>query len=82
MTTEGTIGVELSDDDLEALRTLYRLRWTATIHTWKERDTDFCLWFVTCPNAQGEFLIQSGHNLADTIDKLLKKAIPLQYGAT
>jgi hypothetical protein len=68
-----SIGVELSDEDLEAIRHLYKVRWTANIHTWKERDTDYCLWFVSCPNLTGSFITETGNSLADTIYKLLEK---------
>ena len=67
------IGVELSNDDLEAVRVLYRERWTAEIHTWKERGTDYCLWFVSCPDHTGQFVTETGHSLAATIKRILHK---------
>ena len=70
-----SIGVELSYEDLEAVRYLYRVRWTAAITTWKERDTDYCMWFVRCPDQKGNFVTEAGNSLADTIDRLLAKVI-------
>ena len=45
-----SIGVDLTEEDLQAIQKLYRVRWTAEIKNWKERDTYFCLWLVNCPN--------------------------------
>lgn len=68
-----SIGVELSDEDLEAVRKLYNVRWMAELKTWKERDTDYCLWFVSCPDLNGNVVKESGNVLSDTIYRLLEK---------
>ena len=70
-----SIGVELVDEDLEAIRTLYKVRWSANVSTWKERDTDFCLWFVSCPNQQGIFITETGQSLSQTIYRLLEMVL-------
>jgi len=66
------IGVDVSDKDLEAVKHLYKVRWTAQISNWKERDTDYCMWAVMCPDLQGHFITETGNSLADTIYKLLE----------
>ncbi len=65
------IGVELSDGDLEAIRVLYRARWSAELYNWKERGTDYCMWFVRIPDARNRFLVETGQSLEDTIYRLL-----------
>ena len=67
-----SLGVELSDEDLEAVRLLYKVRWTATLSVWKERDTDFCMWFVQCPDLNGNHVTETGQSLSKTIHKLLR----------
>lgn len=66
-----TVGVELTDEDLKAVRLLYKVRWTAQLNTWKERDTDYCLWFVTCPDLAGNLVSETGNVLSDVIHSLL-----------
>ena len=70
MTTQ-LIGVELSDGDLEAIRVLYRRRWSAEIYNWKERDTDYCMWFVRIPDARNQLILETGQSLEETIYRLL-----------
>jgi len=70
-----SVGVELSDEDLEAVRFLFRVRWTADIRTWKERGTDFCMWFVQCPDQAGRLITETGQSLEQTIYKLLAKIL-------
>ena len=69
----------LTDEDLQAVGKLYRLRWAATIRNWKERDTDYCLWIVECPNKDNVICIESGTRLSKVIDKLLAKALEYSY---
>lgn len=66
------IGSELSKEDLRAVAKLFRLRWSADIRNWKERDTDYCLWRVICPDKSGTWHSKTGHNLAEVINQLLK----------
>jgi hypothetical protein len=66
-----SVGVDLSDEDLAAVRLLYKVRWTARLTTWKERDTDYCMWFVECPDQAGGFITETGQSLSDTIYRLL-----------
>ena len=68
-----SIGVILTDDDLMAVRKLYATRWTADIKNWKERDTPYCIWTVTCPNRNNTHITESGQSLADTINKVLDR---------
>ena len=67
-----SIGVELSDKDLEAIRYLFRVRWDAEITNWKERGTDYCMWFVKCSDLNEIQVTQNGLSLADTIYELLE----------
>ena len=53
-----SIGVNVTDEDLQAIRILYKVRWSAEISNWKERDTDYCLWKVACPDTTGHILVQ------------------------
>jgi hypothetical protein len=68
-----TIGIKLSTDDLQAIAKLYEVRWAADIRSWKERDTDYCLWLVSCPNHKNSWITRSGTSLAEIITKLLKE---------
>ena len=68
-----SIGVNLSDNDLQAIRILYKMRWAADIKNWKERDVDECMWLVSCPNKKNEILTETGYPLADVIYKLLQR---------
>ena len=70
MTTQ-LLGVELSDGDLEAIRVLYRRRWSAELYNWKERDTDYCMWFVRIPDNNNQLILETGQSLAETIYRLL-----------
>ena len=70
-----SIGVTLKDEDLEAVRKLSALRWTADIKNWKERDTDYCMWIVSCPDKRNQILIETGQSLAKTIDILLERVL-------
>ena len=70
-----SVGVTLTQKDLEAIRELYFKRWTAEISNWKEPNTDYCLWFVHCPNKTGALITETGNSLAETIDKLLQRAL-------
>ena len=36
------IGVELNENDLEAIKKLYSVRWWAEISNWKEKDCEGC----------------------------------------
>ena len=65
------IGVELSDGDLEAIRVLYRARWSAELYNWKERDTDYCMWFVRIPDNGNRLIVETGQSLEETIYRLL-----------
>ena len=67
------IGIRLSTNDLQAIAKLYAVRWSATIKNWKERDTDYCQWIVTCPDLKGSWITRTGISLADTITELLKE---------
>ncbi len=67
-----SIGIELSDDDLRAVRHLYKARWTAQINNWKERDTDYCMWVVMCPDLEGNHVTKTGQSLSQTIYSLLE----------
>ena len=67
------IGVNLSNADLQAIQTLYKIRWAANIKNWKERDVDGRMWIVSCPNKRNETLTETGYPLADVIYKLLQR---------
>ena len=66
-----TIGVNLTDEDLQAIRKLYATRWSGDIKNWKERDTDYCLWIVSCPDKNNNILTETGQSLAEVINTLL-----------
>ena len=68
-----TIGIKLSTDDLQAITKLYEVRWAADIRNWKERSTDYCQWFVSCPNHKNSWITCTGTSLAETITRLLKE---------
>ena len=61
------IGVTLTERDLEAIARIYELKHSIDIRNWKERDMDTCLWFVRCPDSQGNWVTKSGNSLAETI---------------
>ena len=67
------LGVELSNADLQAIKKLYRVRWTAEIINWKEKGCDGCMWKVTCPDKNNKLIVQYGQVLSDTFEELLKK---------
>jgi len=67
------LGVKLSIEDLQAVARLYEVRWAANIKNWKERDTDYCLWLVSCPDQQNSWVTHTGISLAKTITSLLKE---------
>jgi len=69
-----TIGVQLTQKDLRAIEKLFRVRWAAEIRNWKERDTDYCLWLVSCPDKKNTQITETGNSLADTINMLLDRA--------
>ena len=70
-----SVGVSLSNDDLIAIKRLYEVRWSGDIKNWKERGTDYCLWFVSCPNSKGQTISATGQSLAIVIDNLLLQAL-------
>ena len=61
------IGVTLTERDLEAVARIYELKHSVDIRNCKERDMDTCLWFVRCPDSQGNWVTKSGNSLAETI---------------
>ena len=61
------IGVTLTERDLEAVARIYELKHSVDIRNWKERGIDTCLWFVRCPDSQGNWVTKSGNSLAETI---------------
>ena len=61
------IGVTLTERDLEAVARIYELKHSVDIRNWKERDMDTCLWFVRCPDSQGNWVTKTGNSLAETI---------------
>ena len=66
-------GEVLTEQDLEAVRDLFLQRRYAKISNWKERKTDYCMWFVSCADIKGSFIMETGDSLAETIYKLLGK---------
>ena len=66
------IGVPLTNEDLQAIKKLFRVRWSADIRNWKERDVEGCLWIVTAPDKAGNWIIERGQSLEQTINPLLK----------
>ena len=70
-----SIGVNLTNKDLQAIKKLYSTRWGGDIKNWKERDTDYCLWIVSCPDKRNQYITETGQSLADTITRLLEKAL-------
>ena len=74
--TEGTdtlVGVQLTQEDLQAIEKLFRVRWNATISNWKEKGCEGCLWRVTCPDTRNRIVTESGSILAETIEKILEE---------
>ena len=69
------VGVELSNRDLEAITKLFKLRWSADIRNWNERGVEGCLWVITCPDKQGNWITRTGSSLCDTIDTILKEIL-------
>lgn len=67
------IGVALDENDLEAIRKLYSIRWWAKISNWKERDCEGCLWGVTIPNDNNHIISAHGNKLSDTIENVLQQ---------
>ena len=67
------IGVELNENDLEAIKKLYSVRWWAEISNWKEKDCEGCLWRVTIPNEKNHIISELGINLSDTIENVLQQ---------
>ena len=68
-----SIGVELTFNDIIAIRRLFKERWTATIKNWKERGTDYCIWLISCPDNTGSYKTKTGQSLAATIEELLNE---------
>jgi len=68
-----SVGVKLTNIDLQAIKKLYEVRWSAEIRNWKERDTDYCMWLVSCPDVRNCIITETGQSLADTITKLLQR---------
>ena len=68
-----SVGVKLTQIDLQAIKKLYEVRWSADIRNWKERDTDYCLWTVSCPDKKNSYITETGTSLADTISTLLER---------
>ena len=74
--TEGTdklVGVQLTQEDLQAIEKLFRVRWNATISNWKEKGCEGCMWRVTCPDLNNKILTESGLILSETIEKILEE---------
>ena len=69
--TDKLVGVQLTQEDLQAIEKLFRVRWNATISNWKEKGCDGCMWKVTCPDKNNKLVVQYGQVLSDTIEKLL-----------
>ena len=68
-----SLGVNLTEEDLRAVKKLYATRWAGDIKNWKERDTDYCLWIVSCPDKNNGIITETGNSLAEVIEKLLKR---------
>ena len=68
-----TIGVTLTENDLQAVKKLYYTRWSGDIKNWKERDTDYCLWIVSCPDKNNNIISETGQVLAEVIKRLLER---------
>ena len=68
-----SIGVNLTEEDLQAVRKLYHLRWSGDIKNWKERGVDGCLWIVSCPDKDNGIITETGQILAEVIEKLLER---------
>lgn len=67
------VGINLSTEDLYAIAKLYEVRWSAIIRNWKERDTDYCQWIISCPDHRNHWVTHTGTSLAETITVLLKE---------
>ena len=70
-----SIGVILTDEDLQAIKRLYNVRWGGNILNWNVRDSDYCMWIVSCPDKRNQILIETGQSLAKTIDILLERVL-------
>ena len=65
-------GVILTKEDLQAIKKLYKVRWSANIRNWNERNVEGCLWKVMAPDLSGNWVTETGSSLAKTIYKLLE----------
>ena len=69
------IGVSLTENDIQAVKKLFSLRWSASIRNWKEREVGGCLWMVSCPDMKGSWLTVTNPSLSEAINSLLKQII-------
>tara|TARA_Y100000593_G_scaffold95083_1_gene199337 strand:- start:6016 stop:6234 length:219 start_codon:yes stop_codon:yes gene_type:complete len=67
------VGVNLTEEDLKAIKKLYAIRWSADIRNWNERNVEGCLWKVTIPDLSGNWISETGSSLSKTIYKLLER---------
>jgi hypothetical protein len=74
VTPEPTVGVTLSDEDLQALKKLYSTVWAAnvTLRNWKEKGThNFCQWFIELPDKNNHNFTVSNNTLNEAVEKAL-----------
>ena len=71
--TDKLVGVQLTQEDLQAIEKLFRVRWNATISNWKEKGWDGCMWRVTCPDMNNYIHTENGQILSETIEKILEE---------
>ena len=65
------VGIDLTNQDLEAIKKIYIVKYSVEISNWKERDMDTCMWIVRCPDTQGNWVTKTGESLAKTIYAML-----------
>ena len=73
--SEGTIGVTLTDEELEAIRKLFQTVWSSnvTMKNWKEKGTDNCCqWQIILPDRSIRIFTVMDTSLVKAVDVALK----------
>ena len=72
---KGTVGITLTDVELEAVRTLFATVWssTVTMRNWKEKETDnYCQWQIVLPDRTNRNFTVTDTSLEKAVDVALK----------
>ena len=68
-------GINLSDDDLEAIKELFGNVWNVdvTLRNWKEKGTgNYCQWQLRLPDKANNYFTVTNSKLTDAVDVALK----------